>query len=123
MYDGLTDLMQFLMSYKAIMSSYEGNSIVMPKSSVMEVRNVAQTWYTSLWLSHLDLKANPDANQMCASIKSHTYDDSWYRNKCHIAPKRFGSQEGNEKSNGLWGIYRLGKNGMHIMGHIISDQD
>jgi hypothetical protein len=28
---------------------------------------------------------NPGANnQMCAGIKSHTYDDSWYRNKCHV---------------------------------------
>jgi hypothetical protein len=35
-------------------------------------------------LSHLDLMANLGANQMCARIKSHTYDDSWYRNKCHI---------------------------------------
>jgi hypothetical protein len=35
-------------------------------------------------VSHLDLKANPGANQMCARIKSHTYDDSWYRNECHI---------------------------------------
>jgi hypothetical protein len=35
-------------------------------------------------LSHLDLRENPDANQMCARIKSHTYDDSWYRNECHI---------------------------------------
>jgi hypothetical protein len=26
---------------------------------------------------------NPGANQMCARIKSHTYDDSWYRNECH----------------------------------------
>jgi hypothetical protein len=23
-------------------------------------------------------------NQMCARIKFHTYDDSWYRNECHI---------------------------------------
>jgi hypothetical protein len=111
------------MSYKATLSSCEGNSIVMSKSFIMEVRNVAQTWYTSLRLSHPDLRAKPAANQMCARIKSHTYDDSWYRNKCHIAPKRFGSQERSEKSNGLWGIYRLDKNGMHIMGHIISDQD
>jgi hypothetical protein len=35
-------------------------------------------------LSHLDLRANPGASQMCARIKSHTYDDSWYRNQCHI---------------------------------------
>jgi hypothetical protein len=35
-------------------------------------------------MSHPDLRANPGANQMCAMIKSHTYDDSWYRNKCHI---------------------------------------
>jgi hypothetical protein len=27
---------------------------------------------------------NPGATQMCARIKSHTYDDSWYRNECHI---------------------------------------
>jgi hypothetical protein len=32
-------------------------------------------------LSHPDLRGqNLDANQMCARIKSHTYDDSWYRN-------------------------------------------
>jgi hypothetical protein len=35
-------------------------------------------------LSHLDLRANPSVNQMCARIKSHTYDDSWYKNRCHI---------------------------------------
>jgi hypothetical protein len=29
-------------------------------------------------VSHLDIRANPGANQMCARIKSHTYDDSWY---------------------------------------------
>jgi hypothetical protein len=23
-------------------------------------------------------------NQMCARIKPHTYDDTWYRNECHI---------------------------------------
>jgi hypothetical protein len=22
----------------------------------------------------------------CAGTKSHTYDESWYRNKCHIFP-------------------------------------
>jgi hypothetical protein len=27
---------------------------------------------------------NPGATHMCARIKSHTYDDSWYRNECHI---------------------------------------
>jgi hypothetical protein len=28
---------------------------------------------------------NPGANfTKCAGTKSHTYDDSWYRNKCHI---------------------------------------
>jgi hypothetical protein len=35
-------------------------------------------------VSHLDLWVNPDANQMCDRIKSHTYDDSWYINECHI---------------------------------------
>jgi hypothetical protein len=35
-------------------------------------------------MSHPDLRANPGVNQMCARIKSHTYDDSWYRNECHI---------------------------------------
>jgi hypothetical protein len=35
-------------------------------------------------LSHLDLRANPGASQMCARIKAHTYDDSWYRNQYHI---------------------------------------
>jgi hypothetical protein len=40
-----------------------------------------------LWmsfLSHPNLKANSGVNKMCARIKSHTYDDSWYINECHI---------------------------------------
>jgi hypothetical protein len=48
MYDGHSDLKQFLMSYEATISSYGGNTIVMAKSFVMAVKNVAQTWY-SLW--------------------------------------------------------------------------
>jgi hypothetical protein len=39
---------QFLMSYEATISSYGGNTAVMAKSFVMAVRNVAQTWYSSL---------------------------------------------------------------------------
>jgi hypothetical protein len=35
-------------------------------------------------LTHSGLRANPGANQMCVRIKSHIYDDSWYRNECHI---------------------------------------
>jgi hypothetical protein len=35
MYDGITDPKQFLMSYKATISSYGGNSAVMVKSFVM----------------------------------------------------------------------------------------
>jgi hypothetical protein len=37
------------MSYEATISSYGGNAAVMAKSFVMAVRNVAQTWYSSLW--------------------------------------------------------------------------
>jgi hypothetical protein len=48
MYDGHSDLKQFLMSYKATISSYGGNTVVMAKSFVMAVRSVAQTWYSSL---------------------------------------------------------------------------
>jgi hypothetical protein len=44
MYDGHSDLKQFLMSYEATISSYGGNTIV------MAVRSVAQTWYSSLRL-------------------------------------------------------------------------
>jgi hypothetical protein len=40
MYDGHSDLKQFLMS--------GGNAAVMEKSFVMAVRSVAQTWYSSL---------------------------------------------------------------------------
>jgi hypothetical protein len=40
MYDGLFDLKQFLISYEATISSHGGNSAVMAKSFVMEVRNV-----------------------------------------------------------------------------------
>jgi hypothetical protein len=36
------------MSYEATISSYGGNTAVMAKSFVMAVRNVAQTWYSSL---------------------------------------------------------------------------
>jgi hypothetical protein len=49
MYDGHSDPKQFLMSYKANISSYGGNTAVMVKSFVMEVKNVAQTWYSSCW--------------------------------------------------------------------------
>jgi hypothetical protein len=49
MYDGHSYLNQFLMSYEATISSYEGNAAVMAKSFVMTVKNVAQTWYSSLW--------------------------------------------------------------------------
>jgi hypothetical protein len=48
MYDGHSDPKQFLMSYEATISSYGGNTIVMAKSFVMAVKNVAQTWYSSL---------------------------------------------------------------------------
>jgi hypothetical protein len=40
--------------------------------------------FQSVRLSHTDSRANPSANQMCARIKSHTYDDSWYRKMSHI---------------------------------------
>jgi hypothetical protein len=48
MYDGHSNPKQFLMSYEATISSYGGNATVMAKSFVMTVRNVAQTWYSSL---------------------------------------------------------------------------
>jgi hypothetical protein len=48
MYDGHSDPKQFLMNYEATISSYGGNAAVMAKSFVMAVRNVAQTWYSSL---------------------------------------------------------------------------
>jgi hypothetical protein len=48
-YDGHSDPKQFLMSYEATISSYGGNTAVMAKSFVMAVKNVAQTWYSSLW--------------------------------------------------------------------------
>jgi hypothetical protein len=48
MYDGHSDSKQFLMSYEATISSYGGNAAIMAKSFVMAVRNMAQTWYSSL---------------------------------------------------------------------------
>jgi hypothetical protein len=48
MYDGHSDPKQFLMSYEATISSYGGNGVVMAKSFVMAVQNMAQTWYSSL---------------------------------------------------------------------------
>jgi fructose-bisphosphate aldolase class 1 len=46
MYDRHSDPKQFL--YEATISSYGGNTAVMAKSFVMAVKNVAQTWYSSL---------------------------------------------------------------------------
>jgi hypothetical protein len=48
MYDRHSDPKQFLMSYKATISSYGGNTAVMAMSFVMAVKSVAQTWYSSL---------------------------------------------------------------------------
>ena len=48
MYVRHSDPKQFLMSYKATISSYGGNTTVMAKSFIMAVRSVAQTWYSSL---------------------------------------------------------------------------
>jgi hypothetical protein len=48
MYDEHSDPKQFLMSYEATISLYGGNTAVMAKSFLMAVRNVAQTWYSSL---------------------------------------------------------------------------
>jgi hypothetical protein len=48
MYDGHSDPKQFLMSYEATISSYRGNAVVMAKSFVMAVQNVAHKWYSSL---------------------------------------------------------------------------
>jgi hypothetical protein len=47
MYDGHSDPKQFLMSYKATISSYEGNNVLMAKSFAMAVKSLAQTWYSS----------------------------------------------------------------------------
>jgi hypothetical protein len=47
MYDGHSDLKQFLMSYEATISSYGGNAVVMANSSSWQ-SEVAQTWYSSL---------------------------------------------------------------------------
>jgi hypothetical protein len=50
-------------------------------------RHPALSWWT--WASN-DVTPgflgapNPGTNTMYARIKSHTYDDSWYRNECHI---------------------------------------
>jgi hypothetical protein len=40
MYDGHSNPKQFLMSYDATISSYEGNAAIMKKSFVMAVRSV-----------------------------------------------------------------------------------
>jgi hypothetical protein len=48
MYDGHSDPKQFLMTYEVTISSYGGNAAIMAKSFVMAVRNMAQTWYSSL---------------------------------------------------------------------------
>jgi hypothetical protein len=48
MYGGHSDPKQFLMCYEATISSYGANTAVMAKSFVMAVKNVTQTWYSSL---------------------------------------------------------------------------
>jgi hypothetical protein len=48
MYDGHSDPKQLLMSYKATISLYGGNTAVMAKSFVMSVKSVAQAWYSFL---------------------------------------------------------------------------
>jgi glutamate mutase epsilon subunit len=48
MYDGHSDLKQFLMSYEATISSYGGNKATMAMSFVTTVKSVAETWYSSL---------------------------------------------------------------------------
>jgi hypothetical protein len=47
-YDGLLDPKQFLIRYKAIISSYSGNAAVMAKSFIMTVKNVADMVLYSL---------------------------------------------------------------------------
>jgi hypothetical protein len=45
------------------------------------------TWALIPLLSHLGfrgLKPGREIITKCAGTKSHTYDDSWYRNECHI---------------------------------------
>jgi hypothetical protein len=49
MYDGLTDLKQFLMSYEATISLYGGNSAVMAKSFAWR----SEMW-TRLGIHHFD---------------------------------------------------------------------
>jgi hypothetical protein len=48
MHDGHLDPKQFLMSYEATISSYGSNTTFIAKPFVMAVKNVAQTWYSSL---------------------------------------------------------------------------
>jgi hypothetical protein len=47
MYNGHSNPKQFLMSYKATISSYGDNTAIMAKSFIMAVRSVARTWYSS----------------------------------------------------------------------------
>jgi hypothetical protein len=48
MYDGHSVPKQFLMSYEATISSYDGNTAIMAKSFVMAAMSVAKTFYSSL---------------------------------------------------------------------------
>jgi hypothetical protein len=63
MYDGHSDPKQFLMSYKATISSYGGNTAVMAKSFVMAVRNVAQTLEKLLQKMDEYIRADNDFRQ------------------------------------------------------------
>jgi hypothetical protein len=50
---------------------------------------VGKQLYSFLWctVSHPDFRGPKPGREIitkCARIKSHTFDDSWYRNECHI---------------------------------------
>lgn len=45
---------------------------------------VSPVWIVGVRLSHPDLRTNSNASHKSDRIKSHTYDESVYRNQCHI---------------------------------------
>jgi hypothetical protein len=54
---------------------------------VCRISSYASLYTRPGWMSHPGFRGPKPGREIitkCAGTKSHTYDDSWYRNECHI---------------------------------------
>jgi hypothetical protein len=73
MYDGHSDLKQFLMSYEATISSYGGNNVVMAKSFIMAVSVV---FFSSAGNNHIVSEAEGYASHQLSGFSDEASDCS-----------------------------------------------